>query len=99
MKVSAAVRYEVRARFYPDAASAVEHLLAVTELSGLSAPSHERLRDRVHLAALKVAGGDVTRFRDALRLAAQDWRDLLMAANLADEDWPAVLRAAGYAVP
>lgn len=99
MKVSAAVRHEVRVRFSPDATSAIEDLLAVIELPGLSAPSHERLRDRVHLAALKVAGGDVTRFRDALHLAAQDWRDLLVAANLADEDWPAVLRAAGYAVP
>jgi hypothetical protein len=99
MEVSAVVRHEVRTRFSPDVASAVEQLLAATELPGLSVPGHERQRDRVHLAALKVAGGDVTRFGDALRLAARDWRDLLVAADLAGENWPMLLRAAGYPVP
>jgi len=99
MEVSALVRHEVRSRFAPDAAPLAGQRLAATELPGLSVPGNETLRDRVHLAVLKVAAGDVTRLGDALRLAARDWRDLLVTADLADADWPTVLRDAGYPVP
>ena len=31
--------------------------------------------------------GDLSRLRDALALAATDWRDLLVRAGLGDDDW------------
>ena len=52
--------------------------------------------ERVQAAIVLVAGGDRRRLRDALDLAATDWRDLLVWAELADADWPARLdRALG----
>lgn len=99
MKVSALVRREVRARFSPEAASVVERLLAETDLVGLDVPSRDRERDRVQLAALKMADGDLAALREALALGALDWRDLLMSAGLENLDWPTVLRAAGYLAP
>jgi hypothetical protein len=37
--------------------------------------------DRVELAALAFAGGDVSRLHDAVDLALRDWRDLLVAVG------------------
>jgi hypothetical protein len=37
--------------------------------------------DRVEVAALAYAGGDLTRLRDAVELALVDWRDLLMTTG------------------
>jgi hypothetical protein len=42
----------------------------------------------VQAAIVLLANGDIGRLRQALHLAAADWRDLLVAAGLADEDWP-----------
>jgi hypothetical protein len=44
--------------------------------------------ERVHAAIILLAQGDITRFRRALTLSTQDWRDVLVAARLAGEDWP-----------
>lgn len=44
--------------------------------------------ERVQAAIVLLAGGDLGRLRQALDLAAVDWRDLLVAAGLADDDWP-----------
>ncbi|MFD9960010.1 hypothetical protein [Amycolatopsis sp. NPDC058986] len=43
--------------------------------------------ERVHAAIVLVAQGDITRFREALVMSKQDWRDVLVAAGLANEDW------------
>ena len=100
MGVSQLVRREVHARYGAAAVAAeVERQLSSVELPGLDGAGRERERDRVHFAALKVADGDAGRLAEAVRLAAADWRDLLVAASLADEDWPAVMRRAGYPVP
>ena len=37
--------------------------------------------ERVRFAALKVSGGDLGKLYEAVDLAQQDWRDLLMAAG------------------
>ena len=39
---------------------------------------------RFHFAALKVSGGNLGRLREAIELAKQDWRDLLVAAGFAN---------------
>ena len=38
--------------------------------------------ERVHLAILQLARGDPARFREQLKLAQTDWRDVLVAASL-----------------
>lgn len=47
--------------------------------------------ERIHAALVIRAGGDFQAFESTLRLAHQDWRDLLMAADLGHADWPRVL--------
>lgn len=49
--------------------------------------------ERVQAAVVVCAAGDLARLRDALDLAKQDWRDVLMNADLAGEDWPSRLDA------
>lgn len=43
--------------------------------------------ERIQLAALLLAQGDLSKLDDALALGRRDWRDLLVAAGLADEGW------------
>jgi hypothetical protein len=63
---------------------------ALAELTREVFPSEARDSlpiERIQLAALVAAEGDLGRLDDALVLGRQDWRDLLVAAGLADEDW------------
>ena len=99
MTVSPLVRGAIAAHFAPAPARELVALLAATPLPFLEPTDRTRDRDRVHLAVLKLAAGDVTRFRASLALAGTDWRDVLMSAGLADDDWPHVLAAAGLPVP
>lgn len=41
--------------------------------------------DRLRLAALRVSGGSLEGLQNALDLAAQDWRDLLVAAGFGND--------------
>lgn len=41
--------------------------------------------DRLRHAVMKLSGGRLRGLRDAVRLAKEDWRDLLMAAGFADD--------------
>lgn len=43
--------------------------------------------ERVQAAIMLWARGDLTRLRDACRLAREDWRDALMRGELAADDW------------
>ncbi|MDT7845072.1 hypothetical protein [Streptomyces justiciae] len=72
----------------PGAAKGIEGALRVLagELEG-SRQDTERLL----AAAVLIADGDVDRFRSAVRLGRQDWRDLLVSGGVADGDWPSVL--------
>ena len=47
--------------------------------------------ERVQAALVIRSGGDWSRVEGMLRLAQEDWRDLLVAAELGNADWPSVL--------
>jgi hypothetical protein len=97
MKLSNMVEEQIAARFDPDDAWQVQAALEEAPLPLLEQPS--RQRDRVHLAIITLAEGDFGKFRQALRLAQTDWRDVLVAAGLASADWPLVLARAGIRLP
>jgi len=76
-----------------DAAIATKIL---TNECGSNLPSCEnhspRELERLRFAALKLSGGNLNRLRQAVRLAKEDWRDLLVAADFANNlkahrDW------------
>jgi hypothetical protein len=76
-------------RDFPEPGSANGVLRLLAELPGRAGYGHEMLAsERVQAAAVLLADGDLRRLRQALELAAQDWRDLLVAAGLANGDWP-----------
>jgi hypothetical protein len=97
MKLSDVVEEQITNRFDPDEVQLVQAALEAASLPFLEQPS--RQRDRVHLAIIKLAEGDVGKFQQALRLAQTDWRDVLVAAGLANADWPLVLAQAGIRLP
>lgn len=41
--------------------------------------------ERFRFAALKMSAGDLDRLREAISVAQQDWRDLLMAAGFGQD--------------
>jgi hypothetical protein len=69
-------------RDFPERGSAA----SVIELVGATSDS-----ERVQAAIVVWGQGDLVRVRDAVGLAEQDWRDVLVRADLADEDWPSRL--------
>lgn len=97
--ISDLVRDQAAQQFEAPALEEVLAALEATPLPLLETPDRRRDHDRVQLAVLKIAGHDSARFREALELAARDWRDVLVWAGLAHGNWPEVLRAAGMNVP
>lgn len=88
--VSEAVRQEVHKIFEEQDAQKV-----ITALS--NAPDYTRGK-RLHFAILKYALQSNDRmkgFEQGLRVAQDDWRDLLVEVGLANENWPEVLYATG----
>lgn len=74
------------------------HADRVTEaLAGLTAGVFADLaRDSIHVeriqvAALVLARGDLRELDEAVALGRTDWRDLLVAAGLGDEGWEALV--------
>jgi hypothetical protein len=61
----------------------------LVEECGNNLPFLEKLDEhgleRYRFAALKLSGGDPGRLRQAVELAKQDWRDLLVAAGFAHD--------------
>lgn len=57
---------------------------------GNNLPLHQKSSEfqleRVRFAALKLSGGELARLQDAVKLAQQDWRDLLVAAGFGEAD-------------
>lgn len=88
-------------RDFPEPGSAHGVLELVSGLPRKAGYDPEMLAsERVQAAIVLLAHGDLARLRQALDLAATDWRDLLVAAGLADDDWPARLnRELGPASP
>lgn len=95
--VSELVRRQAAERYSPELAATALDLLGSTRLPFLETPSRDR--DRVHLAILLYSRGQDEWLRDAVALAAADWRDLLVAAGMESEGWPAVLRDSGFVAP
>jgi hypothetical protein len=73
--------------FRPDDRAVAEAML-VNEC-GNNLPFLEKLDmvelERYRYAALKLSGGDMESLRRAVKLAQQDWRDLLMAAGFGQD--------------
>lgn len=103
MIVSELIRGEIRGRFSDKDAEDALRLCETTSLPFLDVPdptaAQHRERDRVHLAVLKLAAGNVMELARALDVGASDWRDVLVAAGMGHENWPDVLREAGFPVP
>lgn len=100
MQLSELLRREV-SRHFPNQESCVTAVAVLegTTLQFLDVPERDRDRQRVQLAALKYAAGDLSRLREAATLASVDWRDLLTATGLENDDWAEVLTRAGFPVP
>ena len=47
--------------------------------------------ERIQAALVIRTGGDRQEFQAMLRLASEDWRDLLVAADLDHDTWPGLL--------
>lgn len=99
MKLSMLVRTEVTRRFSQSQVDPAIEILERTPLPFLDVPTRESDRQRVQLAAIKFAAGDLDKLRQATDLARIDWRDLLMATGLGGENWRAVLERDGFPVP
>lgn len=69
------VRRRIEADFGPDADEVAARVLAARDT------------ERTQAAIVLLARGDRDRLDTALRLAALDWRDLLVDAGLAHSDW------------
>ena len=90
--VTEPVKHLARQTLSPDDAD-----LVIAEFEASDLPLISNNGERVFLAVLHLAAGDLQRFDRAWRLARDDWRDVLVAGGLANEDWPAVLRSRGIA--
>ena len=75
--VTLRVRTEAERQFTAERAAAV-----CAELATVDLPLIANNGERVHLAVLKLSGGDIAAFRRHLALARLDWRDTLVAAGL-----------------
>ena len=81
--------------FRPEHTAAAERLLregCADNLPLIPAPVTPASLERLRFAAIRVSGGDLTRLREAIRIAQVDWRDLLVAAGFghdtrAHESW------------
>ena len=54
---------------------------------------------QIHLATIKLVGGNAAKFREGLELAERDWRDVFGAAGLPNANWRRELAHAGMRVP
>ncbi|WP_406210476.1 hypothetical protein OH807_40780 [Kitasatospora sp. NBC_01560] len=93
MPISERLEGRIR-RDFPERGSAPEILRildALPDTAGYDAKMFES--ERLQAAIVVLAQGSIRQFREAVRLASTDWRDLLVAAELADADWPDRLSA------
>jgi hypothetical protein len=92
------VEAELATRFSgPDLIDATV-LLETTPLSRVRDPASLDAA-RIHMAAIKFAEGSMDKLKAAMKLAAEDWRDLLVSAGLPHADWREVLASGGFRVP
>jgi hypothetical protein len=84
-KLSERVQGHIRELF--PAESRADVTAALTDECGDNLPLMDdpRLVERIRIAALKLSAGDVTKLLEAVELAQDDWRDLLVTAGFADD--------------
>ncbi len=63
--------------------AASDAALVCAALAAADLPLINNNGERVHLAILHLAAGDLARFHEQLGLAQRDWRDVLVAAGSA----------------
>ena len=84
--VSSETRLRILILFKDEQIGIVEDFLQ--EECGTNLPFLENLSsselDRFRFAALKLSNGDLEKLDGAVKLAKEDWRDLLVAADFAD---------------
>jgi hypothetical protein len=93
MSVTATVRQQAQRFFSPTDAEKV-----IVAFEATSLPLIANNGERVYLAILLLARGDMERFWRELQQAKTDWRDTLVAAGLANGDWSLVLRSQGISI-
>lgn len=76
-KVSRADVLRIARREFPDTAE--DEVMAILDRYGVK--PYQQERDRVQLAALKLAGGKLNELRRHIEVACTDYRDVLMAAE------------------
>ncbi len=87
IEVSPTVRGLIHSEFNgPD----VDHVLEIFSKSAFPMIQSAGL-ERVHVAILILAEGDIGYFESAVDTAMKDWRDTLTAAGLANENWREVM--------
>jgi hypothetical protein len=94
-RTSDLVRAELAKRFSSEDLGPATAVLELLQFQGVVEPA---AIDRIHLAAVLLANGNLPALREWVALGVVDWRDLLVDAGLANADWPDVLRAQGIAV-
>jgi hypothetical protein len=88
--VTPLVRAQAEKIFSPADAATVCAALANADL-----PLINNNGERVHLALVHLAAGDLAEFRRHLAVAQTDWRDVLVADGLGGENWPQMLAQRG----
>jgi hypothetical protein len=86
LRLSKETEQKLAALFLPNYNEASE--LLVREC-GNNLPFCEKLDEfhleRIRFSALKLSAGNIDGLRNAIKLAKEDWRDLLVAAGFADD--------------
>jgi len=85
---SPATTARLRLLFRPEHVAEAVRLLSEScaeNLPLLGPPATPTSLERLRFAAIRVSGGDLTRLREAIRIAQVDWRDLLVAAEFASD--------------
>jgi len=95
MDVSPTIEANVCSTFSEHGAGTALALLA-SMLEPPPTPEWAVARERVQIAALMLARGNLDSLKAAIRQSQVDWRDTLTSAGLSDANWSSVASAAGF---
>jgi hypothetical protein len=97
MDVSSTIEANVRSIFSEHVGSALA--LFASMLEPPQTLEWAVTRERVQIAVLMLARGNLDSLKAAIKQSQIDWRDTLTSAGLSDANWPSVASAAGFTVP
>jgi len=87
LRLSKETEQKLAALFPPNCSNEASELLV--HQCGNNLPFCEKLDEfqleRIRFSALKLSGGNIDELKNAIKLAKEDWRDLLVAAGFADD--------------